>query len=121
MSLRAALSQITLLPKDMLGSGHFALYDMTEDPGEIHDVSKEHAEVYQELLCEWERYVTEARVFWPPQKAVDKPKSTLAPINRRAPKDSIGGDPIEQCTAWMTVGEGEVAAPTLPSYTHILA
>ena len=99
---------------------------MVSDPGENNDVSSEHPRIYQELLSEWEKYVADAKVFWPPpqrppRKAEEVKRIDAPAIEKRAPRESIGGDPIEQCTAWMIVGEGEIAAPTLPSYTHILA
>ena len=92
---------------------------MIDDPGETKDVAEDQPERYQDMLKAWSQYVQECNTFWPPGEA--RQKSNLQPrADKRAPEDSIGGDPIEQCTAWMDVGEGEVARPTLPRYDHIL-
>ena len=34
------------------------------------------------------------------------------------PADVVGCDSVEQCTAWMEVGEGHVANQNLPLYTY---
>jgi hypothetical protein len=86
------------------------LYDIESDPGERVDLSTKHPEIYADLLRHWEEYANETNTLWSPigTKRTMPEGMTL--------EDSIGGDPIEQCTAWMHVGEGEVARPTLPHY-----
>jgi arylsulfatase len=39
------------------GNGTFQLYNMSEDPTESHDLSKQYPDKYNELLNEWKNYV----------------------------------------------------------------
>lgn len=55
----------------------------------------------------------ETQTIWP------QPKSKGTGFGA-CPSDTLGGDPVEQCTAWMDVGEGEVARETLPHYDSSL-
>ncbi len=45
------------------GSGSWQLYDLGKDPGEIHDVSDDHADVKAALIEAWREYAEENEVF----------------------------------------------------------
>ena len=72
---------------------------------------------YAELLKDWDTYVKETNTLWGPDKLKGDHPGNGAFAG--CPPDSIGGDPVEQCTAWMDVGEGQVAKDTLPDYSKI--
>lgn len=42
-----------------MASGAWGLYNMTNDPGELNDLSAEHPEIVEELLAAWEAYKAE--------------------------------------------------------------
>jgi arylsulfatase A-like enzyme len=53
------------------GPGHWQLYDITADPGETQDLSKQYPDVLNELVSDWERYAEENGVIIgnePPQR-----------------------------------------------------
>ena len=43
------------------------LYNLAEDPAELHDVSRSHPEKFEELLADWEQYEKENGVIYPDQ------------------------------------------------------
>ena len=45
------------------GSGEWALYNLAEDPGEIHDVSDDHPEVKASMIQAWQEYAKTNDVF----------------------------------------------------------
>ncbi len=57
-----------------MGGNRWRLYNLDEDPGELHDLSGEHPDRLQEVLAEWDRYIEangvivtdEDRGFGPP-------------------------------------------------------
>ena len=117
-ALRKGKWKITYLGSKQYGNDRFELYDLDSDPGERVDLSAEHPEKYREMLADFDQYVRETHTIWPPSLLTGD-GSVLPRRDGRAPVDAIGGDPIEQCTAWMEVGDGKVARPTLPMYDHI--
>lgn len=44
------------------GRDRWELFDLDQDPGEVHDVSEQHPEVLKELLKLWDQYVVETSV-----------------------------------------------------------
>lgn len=44
------------------GDGQWRLYDISQDPGETHDLSAERAGLLEELIAAWERYTEEVGV-----------------------------------------------------------
>ena len=44
------------------GPGTWKLYDMTKDPGETRDLSKEQPDVLRELQAAWDRYAKKVGV-----------------------------------------------------------
>ena len=44
-------------------SGRWALYDLAQDPAEMHDLSGQRPEIYQRLLASWEKYVNDNNVI----------------------------------------------------------
>ena len=46
-------------------SGRWALYDLTRDPAEMHDLSAQRPGIYRRLLASWEEYVDENNVILP--------------------------------------------------------
>ncbi|WP_205986692.1 arylsulfatase [Paraburkholderia sp. Ac-20340] len=44
------------------GKGHWQLYDLAHDRGELHDLSAKRPEVVEELLTEWSQYVQQNNV-----------------------------------------------------------
>jgi arylsulfatase A-like enzyme len=60
-AIRADRWKALWLPKPM-GNGTWQLYDLSVDPGEIHDLAAEKPEVLAGLLEAWERYVRETGV-----------------------------------------------------------
>ena len=38
------------------GSGEWALYDLARDPGETHDLSTQHPEIFRSLEAGWQDY-----------------------------------------------------------------
>ena len=38
------------------GSGNWQLYNLVDDPGETHDLAKEHPEILKKLQAAWDRY-----------------------------------------------------------------
>ena len=101
------------MPSTAFGTGAWQLYDIFADPGERIDLATQHPDVLEDLLKDWETYVKETGTQW----------GTSASGQREAfgsaPTDAVGGDPVEQCTAWMDVGEGQVARKTLPDYDNL--
>lgn len=91
---------------------------MSADPGEREDVSFQQPEKYKELLQLWEQYVKETGTIWPRTPASATARAAHPPGHTLS--DTLGGDPIEQCTAWMTVGEGHVAPQTLPDLNRFV-
>jgi arylsulfatase A-like enzyme len=55
--------------------GKWQLYDMSVDPGEIHDLSEQNPKVMEELLKDWEEYVSQTGTAWgddvPPMQTED--------------------------------------------------
>lgn len=47
------------------GKEEWELYDLDQDPGEIHDLAEKEPQVLTQLLEEWERYFTETGMFDP--------------------------------------------------------
>ncbi len=45
------------------GSGEWALYDLNRDPGEAHDVSAQHPEIFQTLKAGWQDYQREMGII----------------------------------------------------------
>jgi arylsulfatase len=45
------------------GSGDWQLYDLSTDPGETTDLSKQHPEIREELIRQWKEYSTENNVY----------------------------------------------------------
>ncbi len=43
--------------KEAGGNGNWELFNLREDPGELHDLSKQNPAKRQELLALWDRYV----------------------------------------------------------------
>ena len=41
------------------GSGEWELYNLTKDPGEVNDLSKDHPDILKALLEDWEQYFSE--------------------------------------------------------------
>ena len=60
-ALRKGKWKAVMIPPPF-GPGKWQLYDLTVDPGETDDLSKEHPEKSKELLQHWEEYVTEVGV-----------------------------------------------------------
>lgn len=52
-----------------LGSEQWELYDLSEDPGEVHDLAGREPGVLGELLVEWERYFAETGMYDPGAEA----------------------------------------------------
>ena len=90
------------------------MFDLSEDPGERIDLSMQYPEKFEELLGHWKTYCSETGTQWG-----TKAKGDLSEPFGECPTDCVGGDPVEQCTAWMDVGEGKVAKETLPSYRDL--
>lgn len=44
------------------GDGQWRLYDISQDPGETHDLSAARAGLLEELIAAWERYTEEVGV-----------------------------------------------------------
>jgi hypothetical protein len=86
--------------------GDWQLYDLSQDQGEIEDVSESHPEVKKELLEMWEQYRAETGVVWgTPIKFVGDE------WDGNAEEGIIGGDAITQTRAWMNVRKGEAPSP----------
>lgn len=47
------------------GSGHWELFDVEKDPGEVHDVSRDHRDVLADLVKAWNVYAAEKGVVPP--------------------------------------------------------
>ncbi|HWK61919.1 MAG TPA: arylsulfatase [Eoetvoesiella sp.] len=45
------------------GKGDWELYDLSNDPGEVHDVAESHIDVVSRLLREWDAYVVANKVI----------------------------------------------------------
>ncbi len=45
------------------GKGDWELYDLSSDPGEVHDVAESHMDVVSRLLREWDAYVVANKVI----------------------------------------------------------
>ncbi len=54
--------KILRLPKPF-GSGSWELYNLSTDPGEMHDVSRQNPEITASLLESWEKYSEQNSVF----------------------------------------------------------
>ena len=100
-SLRKGKYKIVNIPHfQPTGTGGWQLYDLSVDPGEIHDLAKELPEVHREMILHWGQYQEETgTVFGPPIKV----GGVRAPI----PKDTVGGDPTDDQLAWARVGVGK--------------
>ncbi len=54
---------------NVLGKGRWQLYNLAQDPGEIHDLAATHPQQLQQLIGEWDRYVAETGVIELPSLA----------------------------------------------------
>ncbi|PYH49858.1 arylsulfatase [Aspergillus saccharolyticus JOP 1030-1] len=61
-ALRFADWKIVYIPKPQ-GPGRWQLYDLAQDPGEIHDLAETFPERLQQLLKLWDQYVLETGVI----------------------------------------------------------
>ena len=59
------------------GPGAWQLYDLSADPGEIHDLAAAHPDKLAELLALWDRYVEETGVILDPVSVFDVDLRTL--------------------------------------------
>ncbi|UVE93799.1 sulfatase-like hydrolase/transferase [Dietzia sp. B32] len=48
--------KLMFVPEPMGGTGRWALYDLSADPGETTDVAADHPEIAAELASQWDRY-----------------------------------------------------------------
>lgn len=85
------------------GGGQWQLYNIRNDPGEIEDLAEKEPDKTKELLRLWDDYVEKTGVIWIPHEEILKIGQDFG-ANR---SDIIGGNHIEQMTAWMTVRPGE--------------
>lgn len=81
--------------------GGWQLYDLSQDPGEIHDLADSHPEKVKELLDIWEQYRSETGVVW------GKPVQYTGELWDETDESFVGGNAIEQTLAWMKVTHGE--------------
>ena len=54
--------KILRLPEPF-GNGAWGLYDLSKDPGEMHDLSEEYPEIRAELIEAWQQYAEANEVF----------------------------------------------------------
>jgi len=59
--MRKGDSKAVLVAKDF-GPGTWKLYNVTEDPGETRDLSKEQPAILQELQTVWDQYAKDVGV-----------------------------------------------------------
>jgi arylsulfatase A-like enzyme len=84
--------------------GKWQLYNLVQDPGEIHDLSDSHSDKVEELLAIWEEYCRETGVVWgAPIKFVGK-------LWDGPREDVIGGNMLTHTQAWMNVADGKTLA-----------
>lgn len=82
--------------------GKWQLYDLSQDQGEIEDLSQEKPEIVKELLQVWEQYCSETGVIW------GTPIRFVGDEWDGNDEDGIiGGDAITQTRAWMKVRKNE--------------
>lgn len=60
-AIRKAQWKAVFIPKPK-GPEKWQLYDLSKDPGEIHDLADVHPETLEELLVHWEKYVKDCGV-----------------------------------------------------------
>lgn len=60
-AIRRAEWKAVFIPKPK-GPGKWQLYDLSKDPGEIHDLTDQHPSKLEELLVHWDDYVKECGV-----------------------------------------------------------
>ena len=85
------------------GGDGWQLYNISRDPGEVDDLSEKEPEKTKELLRLWDDYVQKTGVVWIPHEEILKIGQDFGG-NR---SDIIGGNHVEQMTAWMHVKPGE--------------
>jgi arylsulfatase len=85
------------------GGDGWQLYNISRDPGEVEDLAEKEPEKRAELLRLWDDYVQKTGVVWIPHEEILKIGQDYGG-NRR---DIIGGNHLEQMTAWMHVKPGE--------------
>ena len=87
--------------------GGWQLYDLSKDPGEIHDLSESHPAKVKELLKIWEEYRSETGVVW------GVPIRYVGEIwDGNDEEGYVGGDAITQTQAWMRVTKGQTPGST---------
>lgn len=102
-ALRKGQWKIVNMPEDAFGKNRWELFDLSVDPGETQDLAESHPEKLRELLKAWDQYVVETGTVWGVPVSGEISWGNL-------PEDSVGGDPIAQTKAWMTVGDGQMAS-----------
>lgn len=99
-ALRKGMWKINHMNADDHGKGKWELFDLSTDPGEIHDLAESLPEKLAELVSDFDVYVKETGAIWGPPVDMEQPRSAL-------PEGMIGGDPIADQRAWMHIGVGE--------------
>ena len=107
--LRMGKWKIVYMPVVNFGKGKWELYDLTTDLGETNDLADSNPEKLAEMLKAWDQYVLETGAVWGPEP---KTGSGWATVD----EDTVGGDPIAETKAWMSVGEGQTSA-SRPKHT----
>ncbi len=64
-AVRKGEFKLLWLPKPF-GSGDWQLYDLSKDPAELNDLSKEMPELREEMITIWNRYAEDTGVILPP-------------------------------------------------------
>ena len=98
-ALRKGQWKINHMNANDFGTGEWQLYDLSKDPGEIHDLAKEMLKKLEELKRDFDTYVKETGTVWGPPVNMKQARTPLPP-------NIIGGDPIQDQKAWMSVRRG---------------
>ena len=109
-SIRHGKWKAVNMPADEYGTGEWQLYDMSKDQGEVHDLAKDHPELLQKMIKNFEVFCKETgAVFGPPVDWKGGRKSVSFQTFRADPqlKDTIAGDPTDDALAWSKVGLGK--------------
>ena len=99
-ALRKGMWKINHMNANDHGKGVWELFDLANDPGEVHDLAETRPDKLKELVADFGIYVQDVGAIWGPSVDMEGARTPL-------PKDMIGGDPIEDQRAWMHVGAGK--------------
>ncbi|KAJ6594183.1 alkaline-phosphatase-like protein [Mycena capillaripes] len=93
-ALRSGVWKIVYMPRWAHGKSAWELFDLSKDPGEIHDLSQDEPIKLAEMVELWERYVKETGVVWNSEM---QPR----PVPFDGSEDIVGGDALEDTRGWM--------------------